>query len=115
MNKVHLVIDVSRWLLGLLLLWAAFLLREDEEGRIQNRLEEFWINLMYTRDSALTRAAIFMRGTARLANRAFDTFFGKRLWSVQAVGCILLFFVCLMLRVFVDGGPHPGNSESTDP
>jgi len=82
---MHVGLEILRWSLCLLMFYAAVFLREDEEGAVQNRLEEWWIRLMYQRDAQLSRAAIFMRGVARLANRAFDSVLGKSLWSFQAV------------------------------
>jgi hypothetical protein len=77
---------LMRWLLAFLFAYAAAFLHEDEEGAIQNRLEEWWIRLAYGRDHALSRTATFMRGIARLSNRAFDAALGKQLWSFQAIG-----------------------------
>ena len=75
----------------MLVFYAAVFVREDEEGAVQNRLEEWWISLMYKRDAELSRAARFLQGVARLTNRAFDSVLGKRLWSLQAVGASLWF------------------------
>jgi hypothetical protein len=83
--------QVLRWSLGSLAFYAAAFVREDEEGAIQNLLEMWWIRLMYARDSALSGATTFMGGIARLANRGFDTIFGKRLLSLHAIGVSVWF------------------------
>jgi hypothetical protein len=88
---MHVALQVLRWSLWVLVGYAAALIREDEEGRVQNRLEEWWIRLMYRRDAELSRAARFMQGVATLSSRAFDSVLGESLWSFQAVGASLWF------------------------
>jgi len=82
---------VLRWSLGSLAYYAAAFVREDEEGAVQNRLETWWIRLMYSRDAALSQATVFMSGIAQLADRAFEVFLGEQLWSLQAVGVSVWF------------------------
>lgn len=88
---MHVALQILRWSLWVLVGYAAAFIREDEEGKVQNRLEEWWIRLMYRRDAELSRAARFMRGIATLSSRAFDSVLGKSLWSFQAVGASLWF------------------------
>lgn len=100
---------VLRCLLGFLFISAALFLYEDGEGKIQNVLEESWIRLMYTRDSALSKEAAFIRGIARMAGRGFDSLLGDRLWSFQMVGvsiCFSLASFFLVVLVGVSFFPH---------
>ena len=102
-TPMKLTFHILRLLLGALAFYAAAFVREDEEGAVQDRLQEWWLKLMYKRDSALSKATIFMRGIARLANEAFDAFLGGKLWSLQAVGVSLWFSLasgCLTLLTF---------------
>jgi hypothetical protein len=65
-------------------------LYEDEQGRIQNKLEEWWVKLRDQEDSAISRHAAFMRAVARLATHGFDRVFGERIFSFRALwvsGC----------------------------
>ena len=93
---MHLAFQVLRWLLGGLLYLAAILLYENEEGKVQNRLEELWLKVAYRKDAELSRATRFLQGVAGLSNRAFDSVLGKRLWSLQAVGASLWFSLASM-------------------
>jgi hypothetical protein len=58
-------------------------------GAIQNRLEELWIRLMYTRERALSRTARFMSEVARLIGGALDTLYGDKLWSWRSINASL--------------------------
>jgi hypothetical protein len=72
-------------------LYAALFLYEDEQGRIQNRLEEWWVKLSDRRGVALSAHARFMRGVAEVAVAGFDSLFGRRLLSLQALSVSLGF------------------------
>jgi hypothetical protein len=90
--------------LGCLLIYAAALLREDEEGVYQNRVEEWWIRIMYKRDAALSVSTAFMKGVAGLTGRVFDGLFGKRLFSVRGIGASVCYsaaslFLCGQLLI----------------
>lgn len=85
---------------GLALLYMAGFLYEDTEGRLQNRLEEWWIRLDDLHHLALARHVAFMRvvgewsdlvlnrifGTALLSGRAFTVSAGLSLASVFLFG-----------------------------
>jgi hypothetical protein len=93
------VIEAARWatsLAGLALLWAAFFLYEDAEGRIQNRLEEWWIRLDDARHRAVTRHTAFLRLVAESTTRALDHVLGRRLMSAQAVSVSALLSLAAM-------------------
>jgi hypothetical protein len=90
-SKMHLSVTALRYTFGFLAYYTAAFVREDEERHIQNLLETWWIRLMYTRDRALSKAATFMTAIAKLADRTFDVFLGRRLWSLQSVGVSLFF------------------------
>ncbi len=74
-----------RWPLGFLFVYLAAFVREDEEGTIQNRLEELWVRLMYTRERALSKAARFMSVFVRFVGNALDALYGDRLWSWRSI------------------------------
>jgi hypothetical protein len=83
------VVEWLRWPLGLLFVYVAAFVREDEEGAIQNRLEELWIRLMYTGERALSKAARFMSVFARSLGNALDALYGDRLWSWRSINASL--------------------------
>jgi hypothetical protein len=70
---------------GLLLIYAAAFLYEDEQGRIQNKLEEWWIRLGEEQVVALRRHTAFVREVAKSAGRGFESLFGEQLFSEQAL------------------------------
>lgn len=81
--------SIALWaarMLGGVLIYAALFLYEDEEGKIQNRVEEWWIRVRYTRDRAISGSVAFVRGLARLVGRALDNLLGKKLVSLRVAG-----------------------------
>jgi len=76
---------------------------EGEEDRIQNRIQEWWIRLDDTRQSALTRSALFLRAIARLTSCGFDWIFGKKLVSLRVIGVSICFsFASVVLFTLVE-------------
>jgi len=82
---LHTSLRIVAGLAGGLSLYAALFLYEDEQGRIQNKLEEWWVKLRDQEDSAISRHAAFMRAVARLATHGFDRVFGERVFSFRAL------------------------------
>src|SRR5450631_2246563 len=111
-----IALQVVRWSLCFLAFYAASLVYEDEEGAVQNRLEEWWLRLAYKKEAQLSGAARFIRGVARLADRVFDGILGEGLWSFQAVGVSIWFSLAsLWIALLVASHvrrivPHPGPS-----
>lgn len=88
-------------LLGYLLLYCAVFLYEDDEGKIQNRIEQWWIHLDDARVVAHSRAAAFLQEVARLTVQGFDCFLGKNLASLRFVGVsFCLSIASLLLLAF---------------
>jgi hypothetical protein len=79
--------------IGWVLLYAAFFLYEDQEARIHNRIEEWWIRINDTHHAARSRAAAFMQGVASLTERGFNRLFGKRLLSLRLIGISVCFSI----------------------
>ena len=104
--------------LGVSLLVLAFLLYEDEEGRIRSRAEDWWIRVDDAQKTALSRQAAFILVTAQLGTRAINSIYGTRLLSARALCtsvCLSGAFVMLMtmaVEVLVRSYTH-GFSLST--
>lgn len=84
-------------------------MREDEEGRWQNRLEQWREAIGRRKETALSAFTAFMGGVAKLASRAFDLLFGKKLLSIRGVGvsiCYSLASVVLCIEVATIINPH---------
>jgi hypothetical protein len=71
--------------LGVLFVCAALFLYENEEGRIQNKLEEWWIRLSDRGKEPRSWAAAFMQDVADSTGRGFDRLLGKRLLSLRFI------------------------------
>ena len=85
---------------GLVLIYAAFFLYENEQGNVQSVLEDLWLRIEEHKEIFLSRHAAFMREVARLTNVGFDRLFGKKLFSWQSFAvssCYSIGSVCLVL------------------
>ena len=71
--------------LGVVLIFAAFLLYEDEEGKFQSKVESWWIRLSDKQKVSRLRVASFMQEVAKLTGRGFDRLLGKSLFSLRLV------------------------------
>lgn len=72
-------------IVGTSLVFLASLTYEDEEGRLQNKLEDWWIALDERRIASLSWVTSFVQAIARLTGRGLDRIFGKSLFSPRAV------------------------------
>jgi hypothetical protein len=99
------VINVTLYFLnflGLLLICAGLFLYEDEEGKFQNKVDEWWIKLSDKQRLSRSRVAAFMQGIAQLTGRGFDRLLGRRLFSVRVVPVsIYLSFASFFLLVLI--------------
>jgi hypothetical protein len=85
-------VDSFLWLLqvtsvfgGALLIYGSLFLYEDEEQRIQNILENWWIRIDDARTSATHAHTALTRAAAELARSGLDRVFGPRLLSFRAI------------------------------
>ncbi|MGD0325758.1 MAG: hypothetical protein ABSD45_18680 [Terriglobia bacterium] len=80
--------------------YVSLFLHEDEEARIQDRIEEFWVSVSDRQKLTGSRSAALFNKLAGTVTDAFDRILGSRLVSVQLVGvsssCA---FACLFLTV----------------
>jgi hypothetical protein len=107
------VTHVSLWairiiglLVGFLLLYIAFFMYEDEEGRVQSALEKLWIRVNDRADGASTAVRRLLTETGALSSRAFDAVFGPSLWSRQAIGVSFAFALASMSVYLVAMAPR---------
>lgn len=64
-NILQILLRILAGITGALLLYAAFFLYEDEEARIQNRLEQIWKRIDALQSSAMSKEAAFLQGVTR--------------------------------------------------
>ena len=77
---------------GLLLLYAAFFLYEEEQQRVQSAIEDLWIRID-EQGATPDRAGAFFQAVAGIAVRVIDRIFGPSSLSLQsfAVSTNLIF------------------------
>jgi hypothetical protein len=71
--------------LGLVIICAYLFLYEDEEGKVQNKIEEWWIKLSDKQNVSRSKVAAFMQEVARLTGSGFDLLFGRSLVPLRVV------------------------------
>ena len=71
---------------GLVSLYAALFMYEDEEGRWQSRIERLWIAVSDRSALAGSQFAALFIKVAEAVNFGFDRIFGPRLFSIRMVG-----------------------------
>jgi hypothetical protein len=88
------IVDTARFfalLIGILTIYAALFLYEDDEGKLQNRIEIWWIRLNDLEKSSRLRLATFAQAIAQLTGRFLDCLFGKPLRLLRLAGISLSF------------------------
>jgi hypothetical protein len=87
---------------GGILICVGLFLHEDEEGKFQNKIEEWWIKLSDKQNASRSRVATFMREVAESTGRGFDRLFGSRLFSLRVIPVsIYLSFASFFLLVLL--------------
>lgn len=76
--------------LGVTLVYLSALLREDEEGQIQNRAEDWWMRVVQSRASFQAKLSSFFQGVAGTTAKLLDRIFGSKLISFRVVGMSIL-------------------------
>ena len=63
-DMTHIALIIARTVVisvGALLMYIAFFLHEDEEGKLQNRLELLWVRIDDLQSHALSKNTIFLK------------------------------------------------------
>jgi hypothetical protein len=105
-NFVHILLRILAGIAGALLLYVAFFLYEDEEARLQNRLEEIWHKIDALQSQAMSKEVAFFQGVTRTASSILDDLFGRKLVSSQSI-CVSFIFSMASLAlwlIFIDFG-----------
>jgi hypothetical protein len=100
-----ILLRIVSFLAGAALLYLALLLYEDEEGTLQNKLEEFWLYLQRLREESVQRHESILQSLAAFISDVLDTLFGTKLfsWHAAAVSMHLSFASWFLLNLFMDG------------
>jgi uncharacterized membrane protein len=93
--------DIGSWTLrgiaalaGVSLIYFAIFLYEDEQGRLQNKLENFWINLSEAENSAAKTRSRLLRALQDPTSQVLERF-------VRRYSNILLPFLALLAVLFI--------------
>lgn len=87
----HTLLRLLAGMAGALLLYAAFFLYEDEEARLQNRLEQLWNRIDAFQNVAMSAEVAFLQGATRTTTTILDRLLGRRLISIQSVTVSMAF------------------------
>lgn len=101
---IVLLLRVFFFIAGVACLYVAFLLYEDEEARLQNRLETYWITVDDAKTASLSRHAALMRRIAKSAEFWINRVCGERLMGLRAAGTAIwcsISATCAVMFVFV--------------
>jgi hypothetical protein len=84
-HVLHLIARPIEVLLGVFCVLTAIVLYPDEEGKLQSRLEDFWVRVDDYKLAALSQHTVFMRQVASLESSVFDSIFGKELFTEKSL------------------------------
>jgi hypothetical protein len=91
MQVFHILLRILSGIAGALLLYMAFFLYEDEEARLQNRLEQVWRRINALQSSAISKEVAFLQGVTRAASAILDRLLGHQLVSPQSITVSMAF------------------------
>lgn len=94
---LHILLRILAGIAGALLLYVAFFLYEDEEARIQNRLEEIWKRIDALQTRAMSKEAAFMHGVTRITSAILDRLLGHKLLSTQSIAVSMAYSLASLL------------------
>lgn len=77
---------IAMLFVGVLLVYTVVTMFPDEEGRLQNRIENLWIAIDDRQKSAVGRAIAVLNRAASYVARVYNRILGSRLISVQMIG-----------------------------
>lgn len=85
---------------GALLICMALFLYEDEEGKLENRLEQWWQRIRHLHHSAISYETAFLQVVMKITSKGFDRLFGERLLGPKALSTSIAYSTagfCLFL------------------
>jgi hypothetical protein len=85
-NALHILIVTARvlaFVLGCISLYLAFFLYEDEEGKLQNRIEKLWVTIDDRAKATNSITTAVLNSVAKVLRRLFNVMFGESYFSAQ--------------------------------
>jgi len=103
-NALHISMRLFAGIAGALLVYVALFLHDDEEARLQNRLEQAWKRIYAAQSTAVSREAAFLQEVSRTTSAILDRLLGRRLLSPQSVAVSMAISVASLSLVIGFGG-----------
>jgi len=83
-NTFIVILKIIIALIGLLCLYFAFFAYETEQGKIQNKLEEWWVKIDDTKEITNTSLIKFLRRISLFTTISINKIFGEKIFSFQS-------------------------------
>lgn len=100
-DAVVIMLRVLLFSVSGLCFYIAFFLYENEEGKLQNKLEEWWVKISDAKSTSLSLQTRFMRHVSGLVCSWIDRIFGKQLFSFQSAGSSLWHSLAIFSFLFL--------------
>src|ERR1700739_4012901 len=81
---VWITLRVLAALGGVLALYLAIFMYEDEEGALQDRVDQLWVQIHDRKQRSHQRIVSFLSTAGEALNKGLDRLFGSKLISLQA-------------------------------
>lgn len=114
-NITHLSLLLSRIVIATFacfLLYVALFTYEDEQGRLQNRLDELWIRVDEMRRAATAGHTAFLKSAISLVNAGLDSLYGPKLLSPRSLAVTLSYSIGslhLLVSYYAYSSPNFGD------
>jgi hypothetical protein len=102
--------------LGAILIYSALFLYKEEEGGLENRIEQWWQRIRDLHAHAISRETAFLKVVADVTSKGFAKLFGKRLFGAKAVAASMCYSqAAIFFLVTITGLPNlpPRQMEGT--
>ena|ERR1700730_15455918 len=98
----------ARWLIGVIgavLMYCSLFLKENEEGRIENLFEKWWMQVGTLRSASMSKEAAFFQKVATSTLNGFELIFGKRLFGPRAIAASICYSIAsvTVMSVVING------------
>src|SRR5882724_2996502 len=97
-----------------MLIYSALFLYKEEEGGLENRIEQWWQRIRELHAHAISRETAFLKVVADITSKGFTKLFGERLFGLKAVAASICYSqAAIFLLVTIVG--LPGSNFTVQP
>jgi hypothetical protein len=86
--------------LGAILIYSALFLYKEEEGGLENRIEQWWQRIRDLHAHAISRETAFLKVVADVTSKGFAKLFGERLFGLKAIAASICYSQAAILLFF---------------